>query len=71
MIVYIRTLFLTLTMLLLNTAECFLAIKLPFQHHTYVTINKILIVVIFIFIPSSIPAEVFGISIDHKLIFRS
>ena len=58
-------------MLLLNTAECFLAIKLPFQHHTYVTINKILIVVIFILIPSTIPAEVFGISIDHKLIFHS
>ena len=58
-------------MLLLNTAECFLAIKLPFQHHTYVTINKILIVVIYILIPSTIPAEVFGISIDHKLIFHS
>ena len=71
MIVYIRTLFLTLTMLLLNTAECFLAIKLPFQHHTYATINKILIVVIFMFIPSSIPAEVFGISTDHELVFHS
>ena len=58
-------------MLLYNTAECFLAIKLPFQHHTYVTINKILILVIYILIPSTIPAEVFGISIDHKLIFHS
>ena len=54
--------------LLLNV---FLAIKLPFHHHTYVTINKIFIVVIFIFIPSSIPAEVFGISADHKLVFHS
>ena len=56
---------------ILTTAECFLAIKLPFHHHTYVTINKILIVVIFSFIPSSIPANVFVISIDHKLVFYS
>ena len=56
---------------ILTTAECFLAIKLPFHHHTYVTINKIFIVVIFIFIPSYIPANVFVISIDHKLVFYS
>ena len=62
-------------MLLLNTAECFLAIKLPFQHHTYVTINKILSLnyhfIIFTFPLSSIPANVFVISIDHKLVFYS
>ena len=48
------SMFLTVAMLLLVTVERFLAIKFPFHHRTYITINKIVLAVIFTFIVCTI-----------------
>ena len=53
------SMFLSVSMLLLITTERFLAITFPFHHHTHISINKILIAVIFTFLLSSVPAIVY------------
>ena len=60
---YEYTKFLSFSMLLLLTAERFLAIKLPFYHYTHITINKYIVAVFFVFILSSILAILYTIYI--------
>ena len=53
------TIVLAVVMLLFISIERFLVINFPFQHRLYVTTTKILIVVVFLFLFSSIPAFVY------------
>ena len=66
---YEYTKVLSFSMLLLLTAERFLAIKFPFYHYTHITINKYILAAFFVFILSSIPAILYTTCIySHPVI---
>ena len=56
---YGYAMFLPVAVLLLITVERFVAIKYPLEHHTYITIRKIVIAFTFTFILSSLPSIAF------------